>query len=123
VKNNTKKQKKLEENKMGFEFRNRMITIDIAGIKLEIDSRIGDELARRKDDYVAAATKYAKGEKTARETIEYFAEQINKALGDGAFEKISEIRDLDVRDCIDVMTYIATEVGAFNKKSALTVIK
>jgi len=108
---------------MGFEFRDRMITIDIAGIKLEIDSRIGDELARRKDDYVAAATKYAKGEKTARETIEYFAEQINKALGDGAFEKISEIRDLDVRDCIDVMTYIATEVGAFNKKSALTLIK
>ncbi len=104
----------------GFEFRNRMLKLNIAGVEFEIEGNIGEKLARQKDALVGAAKAYQVGKKTEEETISFYAEQINKTLGDKeAFAKIFKSRIADVRDCMDVLTYIANEVAAFNQTSAL----
>lgn len=103
----------------GFVFRNRMMKLDIAGAKFEIDAKIGEWLSRQKDSFVAAGRAFQSGEKTAEETIRFYSESINDTLGDkDATEKIFANRVPDVRDCLDVITYIANEVAAFNKKAA-----
>ncbi len=103
----------------GFTFRNRMMKIDIAGAVFEIDAKIGEWLSQQKDSFIAAGKAFQAGEKTAEETIEFYSEKINETLGDEkASKKIFQSRIPDVRDCLDVLTYIANEVSAFNKSNA-----
>lgn len=106
-----------------YEFRNRMVKIDIAGNVFEIDASAGEDLAMQKDALVSAVKAYQAGEKTKDEAIKVYAEHINKLLGDKAFEKIFAKRKPDLLDCMSVMTFIANEIADFNRKSALTVIK
>jgi hypothetical protein len=104
---------------MSFTFRDRMMNLNIAGVEFEIDARSGEELSRQKDELIGAGKAYQSGAKTQEETISFYAEKINKTLeNEEAFAKIFKNRVPDVRDCLDIMTYIANEVTAFNRTSA-----
>ncbi len=103
----------------GFVFRDRMLKLTIAGTEFEIDSKIGEWLSQQKGALVAAGKAFQTGGKSSEETIKFYAEKTNKALGDEkAFEKIFKNREPDVRDCLDVLTYIANEIAAFNRANA-----
>jgi len=106
-----------------FEFRDRTLKLDIAGNVFEIDSAIGDEMVKQKDALVGVVKEFQAGKKSKEQTIAIYAEYIDKVLGGGAFKKIFAKRIPDLLDCIDVVTYIANEIGEFNRKSALTVVK
>jgi hypothetical protein len=106
-----------------FEFRNRMMTLDIAGNVFEIDAGVGEDLAQKKDALVDAVKAYQAGEKTKEETVRVYADHINKTLGEKAFEKIFAKRKPDILDCMDIVTFIANEISDYNRKSALTIVK
>ena len=106
-----------------FEFRDRTVTLDIAGNVFEIDAAIGEQLVEQKDDLVITVKEFQNGNKTKNETIKAFSQYIDKALGDGAFKKIFEKRIPDLLDCMGIVTYIANEIADFNRKAMLTVVK
>ncbi len=104
----------------GFVFRNRMLKLDIAGteFEIEIDAKNNELMSRLKVDAVDTGKSYQVGEKTEAEAIELFKGYINETLKDDhAFGKIFTSRMPDLRDCMDVLTYIVMEIGTFNKKN------
>ena len=111
---------------MSFEFRNRMMQIEIAGseFEIEVDTRIDKIIKRLQTEAVNIVKQYQKDEKTDDEVITAYKGYIAEILGDKkAAEKIFAEREPDVRDWMDVLTYIANEIARFNQKSALTPIK
>ncbi len=106
-----------------FEFRDRTVTLDIAGNVFKIDAAIGEELAPKRKMLQDVVKEFIDGKKTKSDVIKIYAECINSALGDGAFEKIFEKRIPDLLDCVDIITFIANEIGEFNRKSYITVVK
>ena len=104
----------------GFVFRNRMLKIDIAGteFEIEIDAKNNELLGRFKTESVATGKAYQTGEKTEGEAIELFKGYINDVLKDEcAFDKIFSSRTPDLRDCMDVLTYIVSRIADFNQKN------
>ncbi len=107
---------------MSFAFRNRMLKIDIAGteFEIEIDAK-NNELMRTGGPLVlGAANDYKEGKKTEAEAIIICKDYINEVLCDvGASDKIFKDRTPDLRDCLDIITYIVNEIAAFNQANAL----
>ena len=105
----------------GFAFRNRMLKLNIAEqeFKIEVDAKNNKLMKRLSTEAVATGKAYQTGEKTEDEAIEIFMGYINNTLQDtDAFGKIFENRTPDLRDCMDILTYIANEITAFNRASA-----
>ncbi len=111
---------------MSFVFRNRMLNLNIAGneFEIEIDAKNNEIMARLGPQAIDTAKAYQEGEKTEDKAINDFKGYINEALyDDGAFDKIFKSRTPDLRDCMDILTYIANEIGDFNQKNALATKK
>lgn len=106
-----------------FEFRDRTLKLDIAGSVFEIDAAVGEALVSQRQTLMSAVEQFRDGKKTKDEVIGLYAEHINNTLSDGAFDKIFAKRIPDILDCIDIVTFIANEIGDFNRKSALKVVK
>jgi hypothetical protein len=107
----------------GFAFRNRMLKLDIAenSFEIEIDSKNSELMKRLSKEAVAVVKAYQAEEKTEGETIALFTGYINETLRDErAFDKIFKNRMPDLRDCMDVLTYIANEIAAFNRADAFS---
>ncbi len=106
---------------MSFVFRNRMLKLTIAGneFQIEIDAKNNEIMARLGPQSIETAKAYQNGEKTEDVAISLFKGYINEALyDDGAFDKIFKSRTPDLRDCMDILTYIANEIAAFNQAGA-----
>jgi hypothetical protein len=105
-----------------FEFRNRVLEISIADgrFAIETDSKNGKLMQKLSVEAVEVVKKYQADELTEDAVIETFKGYINEVLGDQkAFEKIFASRVPDVRDCMDVLTYIANEITAFVQQPTL----
>jgi hypothetical protein len=120
-----KKRTKKKEGIM-FEFRDRTLNINIAGNEFifEVDARIDRTIKRLSKEAVDIVKQYQDEKKTDDEVISAYKGYMSEILGDeAAADKIFANREPDVRDCMDILTYIANEIARFNQKSALTPIK
>ena len=109
-----------------FEFRDRALNINIAGNEFifEVDARIDRTIKRLSKEAVDIVKQYQDEKKTDDEVISAYKRYMSEILGDeAAADKIFANREPDVRDCMDILTYIANEIARFNQKSALTPIK
>ncbi len=105
----------------GFTFRNRALTLTIAGNEfvISIDAENGKIMKKLSTDAVEVVKAYQADKKTEEEAITAFKGFINVALDDEkASAKIFSAHYPDIRDCMDVLTYIANQIADFNKKSA-----
>lgn len=100
-----------------FEFRDNTLKLDIAGNIFELDTSDIEVIERvqafskdaqklvqemnKKDDYVEAL----------KETIQFCLDSIDSILGEGSSEKIFSGRKVNLFDCLDVISFIATEVN------------
>ncbi len=106
----------------GFTFRNRMLKIDIAGaeFEIEIDAKKNELMRTGGPLVLGAANDYKDGKKTESEAISVCKEYINEVLcDDGAYGKIFKDRTPDLRDCLDIITYVVNEIAAFNQANAM----
>lgn len=105
---------------MGFVFRDRVLKITIAGneFDVEIDAEHGKTVNIIAPAAVATVKEYQKGTKTEKEAIGEFKGFINDVLGDKkAADKIFAAHVPDIRDCMDVVTYIANKIADFNQSA------
>lgn len=107
---------------MSFTFRNRMLKIDVAGtaFEIEIDAKNNERMRTGGPLVLAAANDYKDGKKTEDEAMSICMDYINEVLCDvGATAKIFADRAPDLRDCLDITTYIVNEIAAFNQANAM----
>lgn len=99
-----------------FQFQDNTIHLDIAGHKFQLAAR--QDLTER---LVAAGKQMQEFEKACDEkdpeafkkSVAFMHGAIDVLLGEGAAAKIFEGREADLYDCLDVFSYISSEVGAF----------
>lgn len=105
----------------GFAFRDRTLKLTIAGndFGIEVDAENGKIVKSISEEAVGVVKAYQSDNKTEKEAIASFKGFINQVLSDKkASSKIFAAHTPDIRDCMDVLTYIANEIASFNQKSA-----
>lgn len=104
----------------GFMFRDRTLKLTIAGndFAVEVDAENGKIIHRISIEAVEVVKQYQKDTKTEKEAITAFKGFINAILGDKkAADKIFAGHVADIRDCMDVVTYIANKIADFNQSA------
>lgn len=106
---------------MGFQFKDNAIHLDIAGNVFNINYT-EELLINIKNFYEKAAAQAEEirdskdYNKTLDKSINLLKETIDNICGEGAANKIFKDREVNLYDLIDVINYIYTEVGNFQKE-------
>lgn len=101
-----------------FEFKDRTITLDIAGEKFEIkaDSEFSRSMSRLQKEAAVMSRELKGGSKTYEDALKLCTTILDDVLGTGAVKRIFKKRKITVEDCADILFFIENEIREVNKE-------
>ena len=98
-----------------FEFRKHGILLDIEGVQVTVPATV--EYAKRLEDAgekMRAFGAQLKEEKDVEKGIDFMLDILDDLLGEDMVDAITEERDVDIYDCLDLVMYISEEVQTYH---------
>lgn len=101
----------------GFEFRKSTVTMELNGVKFEVDPIVCDrhraEFAEKSQELLNVMVQSGYSEESVRAYIEEAVKTLDLILGEGAVSKIYGSRPVDYVSICDLMAYISQETASF----------